>query len=67
MMFDAPCIGCSERSMACHTKCLRYKDFKRRHDAEVERIKRQSIPDAVIGEIKDRADRIDKRRKKERQ
>jgi len=67
MMLDAPCIGCSERAMACHTKCLRYKDFKRRHDAEVERIRRQSTPDAVFGEIKDRADRINKIRKKERQ
>jgi len=52
--------------MACHTKCLRYKDFKCRHDAEAERIKRQSTPDAVFGEIKDRADRINKIRKKEK-
>lgn len=26
--FDAPCMGCAERTITCHVSCLRYAEYK---------------------------------------
>ena len=26
----APCLGCPDRTVGCHTKCLKYADYVRR-------------------------------------
>ena len=36
---NAPCKGCQEREIACHTRCGRYKDFCVRNEQAKERKK----------------------------
>lgn len=63
MTQDVPCMGCGERSAGCHSKCCRYKEFKRQHDAEAERCRRRQAPDAVRMVENARTERIIKNRR----
>ena len=31
---NAPCNGCADRTVGCHSVCEKYKDWKRKKDAE---------------------------------
>ena len=48
MLYNSPCMGCSERKLACHDKCQKYKEFKNKLNSYKE-IKKQN---AFANEVK---------------
>ena len=32
---EAPCLGCNNRYIGCHSECIKYKDFRQQLDAEL--------------------------------
>lgn len=43
MIIDAPCRGCSDRTIGCHSTCKRYFEYRKRVDEirEAERRRRR--------------------------
>ena len=54
MKENAPCKGCSERHIACHDSCDRFKEWKERYHAQQQHLKENSdrfcIPSSVARE-----------------
>lgn len=40
MLITSPCKNCSEREPGCHTKCEKYKEFKRKDVTEKDLVSR---------------------------
>lgn len=40
-MIEGPCHGCTDRYVGCHSKCLKYIDYRQKLDTENLRIKEQ--------------------------
>ena len=38
---ECPCRGCVDRFVGCHSKCLRYIDWKQKHELKLEHIHEQ--------------------------
>lgn len=35
-MLNSPCMGCSDRAVFCHDKCVKYKEWKNRQSEIME-------------------------------
>lgn len=55
-MISAPCKGCTDRCVGCHSSCEKYKEFQQAHEKEkgeldkihaLERMNRDWIMNAV--------------------
>lgn len=38
---DCPCKGCQDRYGGCHPRCVRYIDWKQKHNAKLQAIQEQ--------------------------
>lgn len=59
---NAPCKGCIERQMGCHSKCDRYARFKE-NDAKCKNINQQIARAGIQGFVVDSIERVKKQRK----
>lgn len=47
----SPCKDCTERYLACHDKCDKYKEYRQRYDAEQARIKKEKALKTIINNL----------------
>lgn len=59
---NAPCKGCKEREMGCHSKCERYAQFKE-NDAKYKNVDQQIARSAIQGFVVDSVERVKRQRK----
>lgn len=50
-----PCKDCDERSVGCHSTCVRYKDWRKRKDVEHDFILEAKLKEADIHRYKKEA------------
>ena len=46
-MKGSPCLGCQNRFVGCHSKCLEYIDFEQRNDVMKQTIKKAKKLDGL--------------------
>lgn len=53
-MLKAPCKGCEERQVGCHSKCTKYKQFKQEVDKmrKYEEEKQKQLVDSLYTQKK---------------
>lgn len=62
MVMKAPCLGCEERSISCHPKCLKYIDYVQANEVRKAEIKAKKIPGSLLRSHK--RDACEKQRRK---
>lgn len=45
-----PCKDCLDRELGCHSKCLKYQEWKNQHDAEQQMIRQKAKAENVFAE-----------------
>lgn len=45
---DCPCKECIERYVGCHSKCLKYVDWKQQHDVKLQNIQKQKDMNSLL-------------------
>lgn len=46
----APCLGCPDRAVGCHTKCVKYADYVRRAEIWRKYLWNERLAEAYKGE-----------------
>lgn len=49
---NAPCLGCGERHIGCHSECGRYKEYTEWNAAHRKKITDQKTAQRTISEVK---------------
>ena len=48
----SPCMGCTERNLACHDNCEKYKEWKSAFDDDKQKHKEDKKKRAELAEVK---------------
>lgn len=51
MPFPKTCVGCTERSVGCHSTCRRYLDARAVRDKEIEEMRKQKQREREVLEV----------------
>ena len=59
---NSPCLGCPDRSVGCHTTCMKYADYVRRAEIWRKYIQQQKLPEIYRRELTNEFDRFRRKR-----
>lgn len=52
-MGKAPCLGCSDRCIGCHSSCTKYIEWKRDIDKENETIRKNRVEYRILTDMEE--------------